>query len=312
MIASYPDISIVIPVYLGEKFLEELVERLEKTLEKIDKSYEILMVNDASPDKSEAIIQRLCKAKKQVKGIIFSRNFGQHYAIHAGLEHSRGHWVVVMDCDLQDKPEEIEHLFKKAAEGFDIVLAQRFERKDLAFKRLSSKIFYKIFGYLTDTEQDSSIANFGIYHRKVIDAILSMKDHIRYFPAMVQWVGFSKTKIQVQHQQRVGKSSYTLSKLLNLAFDNIIAFSDKPLRIVTKFGIMVSAIAGLMGCYYLYLYLMGEIVVLGFVSLIISIWLLSGIIIFTLGVLGIYLGKTFERVKNRPLYLIQTKINLEE
>lgn len=308
-----PDISVVVPVYLGEPFLEELVERVERVITKMGLSTEIILVNDSSPDNSIDKIQQLCKAKQFVKGVILSRNFGQHYAIHAGLEASKGKWVVVMDCDLQDRPEEIEHLYQKAKEGADIVLAQRVVRQDGFLKKLSSKLFYTAFGYLTETEQDSSIANFGIYHRKVVLAILSMKDHIRFFPTMVQWVGFNRVKLPVKHNERAeGESSYSWRSLLKLAFNNIIAFSDKPLRITVKFGILVSSISALIGFYYLSLYLRGEIVVLGFASLIISIWFLSGVIIFILGISGIYIGKMFEQTKDRPIYIVDKTINIDD
>ncbi|MEM8886587.1 MAG: glycosyltransferase family 2 protein, partial [Bacteroidota bacterium] len=246
-------------------------------------------------------------------GLKLSRKFGQHYAITSGLKEASCDWIVVMDCDLQDKPEEIPNLYHKAQEGFDIVFAQRKERKDKWLKRLSSKVFYQVFSLLTDTKQDATIANFGIYHKKVIQAVLSMKDHIRYFPTMVQWVGFSNTRIQVEHGQRAeDESSYSWGKLIRLAFDNIIAFSEKPLRISINLGLSISFISMLIGIFYLYKYLKGDIVVLGFASLIISIWFLSGLIILLLGVVGVYLGKTFERVKERPHYIVDEKLNFNE
>ncbi|MEL6256763.1 MAG: glycosyltransferase family 2 protein [Bacteroidota bacterium] len=306
-------ISVLSPVYLGEKLTYELVRRVEKNVKTISKDYEIILVEDGSPDQSWKIIQEICEINPHVKGLKLSRNFGQHYAITAGLQEAIGDWIIVMDCDLQDKPEEIPNLYHKAQEGFDIVFAQRKERKDKWLKRLSSKLFYKVFSLLTDTKQDATIANFGIYHKKVIQAVLSMKDHIRYFPTMVQWVGFSNTRIQVEHGHRAeDESSYTWGKLIRLALDNIIAFSDKPLRISINLGLFISFISMLIGIFYLYKYLKGDIVVLGFASLIISIWFLSGLIIFLLGVLGVYLGKTFERVKERPHYIIDEKLNFDE
>jgi dolichol-phosphate mannosyltransferase len=179
-------------------------------------------------------------------------------------------------------------------------------------KRLSSRGFYRVFGYLTDTQQDPAIANFGIYHRKVIDAILSMKDHIRYFPTMSQWVGFAKGYVDVEHGARAeGESSYSWSALFKLALNNIIAFSDKPLRITIKLGLLIVLFSGLIGLYYLVQYFSGGIKVLGFASLIISIWFLSGIIIFILGVIGVYLGKVFERVKDRPVYIVDKTHNYQ-
>ena len=306
-------ISVVSPVYLAESILSELAHRLKETLEALGVSYEIILVEDGSPDSSWQRIKEICEADDTIKGVRLSRNFGQHYAITAGLEKAKGEWVVVMDCDLQDKPEQIPALFAKAKEGYDIVYARRSKRKDGFFKKISSKLFYRLFGYLTNSEQDPSIANFGIYHTKVIQAILRMKDHVRYFPTMVQWVGFSSAKLNVDHDHRAtGKSSYTWGKLIRLAFDNVIAFSDKLLKLTIRLGFIIALGALLVGIYYIYKYLVGDIVVLGFTSLIISIWFLSGLIIFILGIIGIYLGKTFDKVKDRPTYIIQEKINLTE
>ncbi|NLL29122.1 MAG: glycosyltransferase family 2 protein [Bacteroidales bacterium] len=306
-------ISIVIPVYKGEKMIQELVNRLNVVLQSISDDYEIILIEDGSPDNSWMVIEELCINDRKVRGIKLSRNFGQHYAITCGLNYAKGDWVVVMDCDLQDQPEEIPNLLNKANEGFDIVLAQRENRKDTFLKKLSSTLFYKVFSYLTETEQDASIANFGIYNKKVIASILSMNDYIRYFPTMVQWVGFDSIKLKVKHDSRFeGKSSYTLSKLLRLAFNNIISFSDKPLRILVKLGFYTSLISFLLGIFYLYQYFSGQIVVLGFASIIITISFLSGIIILTLGLVGIYVGKTFEQSKQRPNYIIQKIINYNE
>ena len=185
-------ISIVSPVYRAEKMVHMLVERIVKSVSTITEDYEIILVNDASPDASWQMIEQKCAIDKRVKGVNLSRNFGQHYAITAGLNYAKGEWVVVMDCDLQDRPEEIPALYNKAQEGYDSVFAQRVQREDTWLKRLSSKAFYAVFGYLTDTKQDPSVANYGIYSHGVIQSILQMGDHFRYFPTMVQWVGFKK------------------------------------------------------------------------------------------------------------------------
>lgn len=303
-------LSVVSPVYYGEFTIQELTERIFASCENIFSEIEILLINDASPDKSWEVIQGLCEKDKRIIGINLSRNFGQHYAITAGLERATGDWIVVMDCDLQDRPEEIPNLYHQALMGFDIVFAQRLERKDAASKKLSSKLFYKTFGYLTDSKQDNSIANFGIYSQKVVQSILSLKDKIRYFPTMVQWVGFNSTKIQVQHDARGnGKSSYNWGMLFKMAFDNIISFSDKPLHLTVRFGFFIALFSFFIGLYYIIKYLLGDIEVLGFTSIIISISFFSGIIIFILGIIGIYLGKTFEQTKNRPTYIIDEIIN---
>ncbi len=305
-----PHLSIVSPVYRAEKLVEKLADEITKSVSLITTDFEIILVEDGSPDNSWEKIEQICARNKQVIGIKLSRNFGQHYAITAGLAEAKGEWIVVMDCDLQDVPAEIPRLYTKAQEGFDLVYAQRIERQDTFFKRLSSAFFYKVFSYLTDTQQDKTIANYGIYHKKVIAAMLSMKDHIRYFPTMSQWVGFKKAYLPVVHAMREeGKSSYTLKKLLELAFNNMIAFSDKPLRIAIKLGLYISLFSLLIGLFYLYKYLRGEIIIMGYASLIVSLWFLAGIIIFILGVVGIYIGKTFERVKDRPLYIIDKQLN---
>lgn len=306
-------LSIVSPVYRAANLIAELVFEIEQNAKLVTNQYEIILVEDGGPDNSWEIIEQICAENPTVQGIKLSRNFGQHYAITAGLAAAKGEWIVVMDCDLQDVPAEIPRLYEKAKTGFDLVFAQRIQRQDHLAKRFSSYIFYKIFSYLTDTQQDATIANYGIYNRKVIDAILSMKDHIRYFPTMSQWVGFSKGYLPVVHAARKeGTSSYSFTKLLELAFNNMIAFSDKPLRLAIKLGLYISFFSIVIGLFYLYKYISGEILVLGFASLIVSIWFLSGIIIFILGVVGLYIGKTFERTKDRPIYIIEKKLNAHD
>ena len=304
-------LSIVSPVYFGETLIVELVKRIKENIKTITDNYEIILIEDGSPDNSWDIIQSICKKDNKIKGIKLSRNFGQHYAITAGLEVSLGELVIVMDCDLQDRPEEISKLVEKANLGFDIVFARRELRQDSFLKRQSSKLFYRLFSYLTDTKQDPAIANFGIYNQKVIRAVLSMQDHIRYFPTMLQWVGFSKTYINVEHDKRLeGRSSYTWKKLFALAFDNIISFSNKPLRLTIKLGFFMSLTSAIVGFYYLALFILDEIIVKGYTSLIISIWFLSGLLVFILGMIGLYIGKTFDRVKNRPVFIIENQINI--
>jgi dolichol-phosphate mannosyltransferase len=268
-------------------------------------SYEIVLVDDRSPDDSWTVLKELAEKRASIKAHRLSRNFGQHYAITAGLGLAKGKWIVVMDCDLQDRPEEIPALYAKALEGSDAVVARRAQRQDKWSKRMSSKLYYSTFSYLTDTVQDPAVANFGIYHRKVVDAILSMKDAIRYFPTMLQWVGFDQVYLDVTHDARAeGESSYNWTSLFALAFNNILAFSDKPLRLTVRLGFYISAISMSIGVFYLVQYILGEIDVLGFASLIISISFFSGMIIMILGIIGLYLGKVFEKVKGRPMYII--------
>lgn len=305
-------LSVVSPVYRGEKMVEELVTRIVASVSTITDDFEIILVNDASPDNSWAEIEHQCTLDPRVKGLNLSRNFGQHYAITAGLTYATGEWIVVMDCDLQDRPEEIPNLYRKAQQGWDSVLAQRIQRSHGRFKQLGSKCFYKVFSYLTETQQDSSVANFGIYRRKVIDAVLSMGDAMRYFPTQIQWVGFRKAYLPIQHDERAeGKSTYTISRLFKLAFDTIISFSDKPMRLMVQMGLLVTIAAVIVGIVMLVRYCMGLIEVMGFASLIISLWLLGGIIISLIGVVGIYLGKLFEKAKERPTFIVNDKCNID-
>lgn len=300
------EISVVIPAYRCEKFIEELYRRLKKTFESIAVSYEIIFVNDASPERDWEEIKKLSIADKRVIGINFSRNFGQHFAITAGLEATKGSWIVVMDCDLQDHPEEIEKLYVKAKEGHEIVYARRAVRKDGFFKKLSSRYFYRVLSYLTDIEQDETIGNFGIYSRKSIDAVISLKENMRYFPVKIRWVGFNSTAVPVLHSaNKERNSSYSVNKLFSLAFDVMLAASNKPLKLVVKLGLLISFTAFIMAVYLFVQTLKGSYYVLGWPSLIVSIWFLSGIIILILGIIGLYLGKVFDEVKNKPLYIIK-------
>ena len=303
-------ISVISPVYNAANVLDKLVSRIENSITSLTNDYEIILINDASLDDSWNCIKDICKRNKKVVGINLSRNFGQHYAITAGLDMSKGDWVVVMDCDLQDVPEEIPKLYEKAIQGYDAVLAQRIDRKDGIFKKFSSYLFYKILGFLSGYKQDNSVANFGVYSRNLIDSINSMREPIRFFPTLVHWVGFKKIKVPVQHNSSIeSKSNYGIRNSLKLAFDVIISNSQKPLRITVIAGFTISVISFIVALiYFLQAYFYG-FKVSGFASLIISIWFLSGIIIATLGIVGIYVGKTFEYVKNRPIYIIKDKIN---
>ena len=220
-------LSVVVPVYKGAGFLRELFERVKESAALSFADFELILVNDASPDYAWSEISALCKEDSRVKGINLSRNFGQHYAITAGIANVTGEWVVVMDCDLQDAPEEIPGLYEKACEGFSVVFAQRVDREDSWFKRTQSFVFHAVFDYLTDRKSDPTVANFGIYHRKVIKAVLEFGDCIKCFPFIVSYVGFKTAYLPVAHNARKsGKSSYTLRKSLRLATELMLAFGQ--------------------------------------------------------------------------------------
>ena len=306
-------LSIVSPIYRGEAMMDELVRRIEDNVKPITDDYEIVLVNDCSPDNSWSKILEICKTHSHVKGVNLSRNFGQHYAITAGLSKTSGEWVVVMDCDLQDRPEEIPNLYNKAQKGYDSVFAQRVDRQDTFSKKMSSTLFYMVFSFLTGYKQDKTVANFGIYHRKVVNAILSMGDSIRYFPIMAQWVGFRKYYLPVQHAEReIGKSTYSLFKLLKLASDNMIGFSDKPLRLMLRFGFIVVILSLLVALFYFVRWAFGFIQVSGFATMVISIWLAVGILTMMMGITGIYIGKIYDRVKGRPIFIIEDTVNFDK
>ncbi len=302
-------ISIVSPVYRAEKILPILVSEINLVMERIGEDYEIILVDDRSPDNSWEVMKVLSSQNPKIKSIRLSRNFGQHSAIFAGLTKTKGDWVVVMDCDMQDQPKEIAKLYKKALEGYDIVLGQRENRKDKFLKKLTSKLFYKVFNYLSGANFDNNVANFGIYHQKTIKSILDMKDYVKFFSLFINWIGFKSISIPIEHGEREeGKSTYSVGRLFKQAFNVIISFSDKPLRLFINFGLSISVLSFIVGIYYLYLALTGKIAQPGFSSLILSIWFLSGIIISGIGIVGVYLGKTFDQAKGRPTFIIDEEV----
>ncbi|GAB1309279.1 glycosyltransferase family 2 protein [Urechidicola sp. KH5] len=298
-------ISFVSPVYNSEKIILKLIDEIHKVMQSINESYEIILVDDRSQDNSWDVMKEISHSNNNVKSIRLSKNFGQHPAIMAGLSMIEGDWVVVLDCDLQDQPKEIIKLYDKAKEGFDVVLAKRKFRKDGYLKKLSSQLFSMVYSFFTNTKYDNEVANFGIYNRKVIKSILEVSDYIKFFPLFVKFVGFKTVAIPVEHSEReIGKSSYSFFKLLSLAFNTIISFSNKPLKLIVKFGLLISFISFVFGLYNLYLAISEKIEVLGYSSIIISIWFLSGILITIIGVTGIYVGKIFDQTKNRPVFII--------
>lgn len=299
-------ISVIIPVYKAEKCLDELYLRLKSALESISSNFEILMVEDCGGDNSWLVIERLALEDSRVRGIQFSRNFGQHYGITAGLDICQGEWIVVMDCDLQDRPEEIPRLYAKAQEGYDVVLARRGTRCDPLVKRITSWLFYKAFSYLADIKYDGESGNFRIMSRKVVVNFRRMGEQLRFFGGLVQWMGFPTASIDVEHSERFeGQSTYTFAKLWKLAAETIIAHSDKPLRLAVRFGFIMAFFSFCYGAYILGRAMLYNSPIPGWSSLIVSLYFIGGIIIGILGILGIYLGKTFDESKKRPLYIIR-------
>lgn len=307
------DISVVIPVYGCRAALPELHRRLVESLSKITDSFEIILVDDFCPQNSWEVIEEICKEDKRVIGLRMSRNFGQIRAITAGLDHSRGDWVVVMDCDLQDRPESIIELYNKAQEGYDVVFARREDRKDTAVTKFLSKMFYKVYDYFTDGTFDSSICNFSISSRKVIDAYCSMREQNRAYTMFIRWLGFRQTAIDLKADARFeGKSSYSFRKKVRMATEIITSQSNKPLFFAIRIGFTISFIALIYLIYLLIRNAVASDFAAGWPSIIGSIYLMGGLILAAVGIVGIYVGNTFNEVKNRPLYVISEFRNTEE
>jgi dolichol-phosphate mannosyltransferase len=308
---SPPTLSIVTPVYGCAGCLEDLVERCLRAFDGRE-HLEILLVDDGSPDGAWARIESLARRHPQVRGLKLSRNFGQHAAIYAGLEHARGAHVAVMDCDLQDAPEAIPSLLRRAREGVDIVHAQRTGRRDPPLKRLSSWVFYGVLGWLTGVPQDHRVANFGVYSRRVVELLLRMPESDRCFPLMVRWTGLPSASLPVAHAARgAGRSAYDLGRAARLALSIVLSHSDKPLRIVVKLGMAVSLFASAVVLAAVWMYFSGRTGVAGFTSIIASIWLLCGILMFCMGVVGLYVGQVFRDGKRRPAFVVERETSAE-
>ena len=307
------DLSVVSPVYRGEKMLSELVERIHKAISPLTDNYEIVLVNDCSPDNSWERISEICKVDKKVKGINLSRNFGQPYAITAGLTYAKGNYIAVIDCDLQNKPEDLPAMYQKALEGYDVVSARRVVREDTFMKRMSSAIFHRVYDFLSGFDTDKAVAEFGIYSRKIVDVYCSIPEYSRSFVELIHTLGFKKTTVDVLHDHRLeGKSSYNLYRLLKLSYDSIISNSNRPLHLAVALGLMMSILSFLMAIYNIFAKFWGLNEVAGYTSTIFSIWFVGGLLLLMMGVLGLYIGKIFDQVKGRPVFIVSDTLNIEQ
>jgi len=302
-----PILSVVIPVYGADSCVPELCKRLKKSLSSITQDFEIILVEDRSPDTSWSKIVKETELDSRVRGIRLSRNFGQHRAITAGLDIADGDWVVVMDCDLQDPPEAIPELYNKALEGYHIVMASFEERKESWVRQFISKLFWSMLSRLAGFEFDFKNGNFRIMSRLVVQNFRKYREQLRLLGGINNLMGFSTCSIKLKRDKRhSGKSSYTIPKLLSMALDICLAYSDKPLKFVVGIGLSFSSLSVIVGIYFIYLQLTDSLKVPGWASIIISIYFLGGLILASIGVLGHYVGRIFTEVKNRPLYLIET------
>ena len=308
------ELSVVSPCYGAPTLLRELVRQITETVVQLTDSYEIILVEDASPDNSRDIIREICAEDSHVKGVFLSRNFGQQGALNAGYDTSTGNYVVTLDCDLQNPPAQIRDLYLKAQEGYDIVFATRRNRPDSFFMTQGSHVFNRLMGFLTDTRQDESVAEFAIFSRKVIDAMAKMGDYHRYYPLMTQWVGFKTAKVDVEHAVRTDgkKSSYSTRKRIELAVSTAVSFSTKSLRLIVYFGTMVT-LAAIIGAIALVIKtFILDTQVSGWATLFVSMWFIAGIMIMVMGIVAVYVGSIFDEVKRRPSYLIGETLNVEQ
>jgi len=307
-VSDKPEISVVVPVYGCADCLHRLHARLKAVFAQMGKTYEIVLVEDRSPDWSWTALSELAAADPNVRAVRLSRNFGQHAAITAGLAESSGRWTVVMDCDLQDPPEEIPRLYAKALEGYDIVLSRREERRQSLPRRLAATAYYRSRNRLTRSSMHTNYANLSILDRKVVEAFLALRDKDRQYLLILHWLGFRQATIDFRQSDRAaGRSSYDFRRLVRVALDGVFFQSTLLLRYVVYTGFWVAAAGGLLAIYAMVVFAAGRSLP-QWTALPVLILLLTGFIIISTGVTGLYVGKIFEQVKGRPLYVVDTRI----
>lgn len=304
-------ISIIIPVYNEELLIVSLIERLNKTLKNIEEICEVIFIDDGSTDNSLHLIQQSSLINKQFKVISFSRNFGHQSAISAGLEHADGDAVIMMDADLQDPPELIIEFINKWKEGYEVVYGIRETRKnENIFKKFSAASFYYLIAKLSGTKIPTQAGDFRLLDKKVVINLNKLREKNKFLRGMISWVGYKQIGIPFSRDGRfAGETKYTISKMFRLAFDAICSFSITPLRISTYSGFIVAFFAFI----YLIISLVDKFIfkttIQGWTSLMTAVLFLGGIQLITVGILGEYIGRIYEEVKNRPNYIIKEKIN---
>ncbi len=308
-----PILSIVSPVYRGGKLVETLVARISEEVSAITSEFEIILVEDGSVDESWAKIVAVGQGNPHVKGIKLSRNFGQHPAISAGIHHARGDYVVVIDCDLQDDPKYIRTLLDEARKGFDIVYTRKIKREHSWHKNIGAAIFNGAFNWLSENKQVYSNANVGAFSllsRKTVEAFKRIKDYHRHYLLIVRWLGFPYTFVEIEHAKRFeGKSSYSLRRLLHHAIDGITSQSTRLLRVSIALGLLFCVTALLSAVALITLYFAHGFKE-GWTSVMVLTLLSTGMILLSLGIVGLYLGKAFEQIKGRPLYIVESTVNM--
>ena len=309
-----PYLSIISPVYKAEKIVDELVRRIRNEALKITADFEVILVEDCGPDESWKKIEENCKQFPEIIGIKLSRNFGQHFAITCGLEHARGEIAIVIDCDLQDNPVYFKDLVEKASEGYDIVFTMKAKRNHSFLKDFFANCFNRIFNFLIDNKSARSsalVGSFSLLSRKAIEAYKQFGDYQRHYLMVLRWIGFRHCYISIEHEERFeGKSSYNFSKLLHHALIGITSQSDKLLILNVKLGVLISLISFATMLVIVILFFTHGFLS-GWASLIVTILFSTGVSLTSIGVIGIYLGKTFEQTKNRQRYIIDKIVKLK-
>jgi dolichol-phosphate mannosyltransferase len=307
-----PELSVVAPVFREAGNIDEFCRRTSAALGAITPAHEIILVEDGGGDASWTRIVAAAQRDKRIKGIRFARNFGQHYAITAGLAASRGAWTVVMDSDLQDRPEVIGALYAKALEGNDIVFVARQDRPEPLWYRIAQRGFYALLRWLAGTDHDPAHGNFSILSARVRAHYLAVGESLRFHGGILAWLGFPRASIAAAHGRRhAGHSVYSLRRRLRLAADIVIAHSERPLRLSIGFGFAMALAAFAYGTVMVLRALNGQIVVPGYASLIVSLYFIGGLILIVQGIAGIYIGKTFAEAKRRPLYVVAESVGLD-
>lgn len=309
-------VSVVIPMYYEEEVAKTCYDRVVKVLKSIeDYTYEIIFINDGSKDKTLEILENIAKEDSNVKIISFSRNFGHQAAVTAGIKYVTGDAIVIIDADLQDPPELITEMIKLWEQGNEVIYGKRKLRKgESKFKLLTAKMFYKTLNALSDVDIPKDTGDFRLVDRKVIDVVNSMPEHNKFLRGLFSWVGFKQTAYEYERKERVaGKTKYPLKKMIKLAADGIISFSSKPLKIVGGLGI-VSIVISLVILIYSLISYMFELnnLMPGWTSIMVAITLFSGVQLLSIWIMSEYIARIYDETKNRPQYIVDKKINIDE
>ena len=308
-------ISVIIPVYLSQDNIQELVKRVKAEIMVISDNFDIVLIDDGSPDDSWEKIVIEADGDKRVKGIKLSRNFGQHHAIYAGLKSIDADYYIIMDCDLQHNPKFFKTLYHEVKKGNDIVYCRVKKRKHNILKNFASWLFYKVYNAINKDilfSRDSFLINYTMISKRAANQYLKVGDFKRFHLQILRYIGFNSSVIDIDHYNRYkGKSSYTFLKLLNYSIDEFIYNSDTFLKIFIYMGFITSSVCSIFIIYTLYKYLVMDLVP-GWTSIILTISFSTGVILTCIGVTGLYVGKIFEQVKNRPTFIIADRKNCEE